>query len=550
MDDKFPDPGQMNRIRTLSELLLEDPVFRRSPVLARLLRYLVEKTAAGEPIKSYSIAFDGLGRPNHDLADADTYARVAVARLRKTLAAYYATHQAAEQIQIDSGTYHVRLATDPLAQTASESRASAPAAIANEPEVIGPLHGLLRGRQIAWVLSISLFALFAIAILGWQKLSKHEDATKWEASFPILVVVSDDTGKGIPPGESEAQKQEFIASLDQYNGFLVADRPPDTADFVVRISNSSLRRAPSQTVTLTERTTGIVVWAETFPVPETGGLGQITESAVAAIAPPNGALLGYLRAKGYDVNTPIGCWLRYTEGVQAFNTARDEDLRHCAMTWYDTTPNRRHAAFLYAWTLIDSASISRDPSERASALKQAFAIIRTAITLHPDFPLFYIAAMRGYALEGDRPMVIQSARDAMRAGGHNRLVVGMAASTLAYWNDPVGEQTLLVLASYDEQAYPWEHVGLFVSAMMRDDTTAAGRQIADIEKFENGQPLLLIVKAAYAARMGHPNQANDALVRLRANPVVRVLGVRSVVDRLPIAPEVAQRLRQWLPSDI
>lgn len=552
MDGRFPDNEEMERIRKISDHLLGDPVFRRSPVLARLLRYLIAKTAANEPIKSYSIAFDGLGRPDHDQADADTYARVAVARLRKFLAAYYATHKSVEEIYVDSGTYHVRLKGN-LAERGVQAADKAPTAAGPVSSARAELLGKNFGtRHRGWLLSALIAVLVFAGALLTQSKTRGEAAGWTDASFPSLGVVSQDGGEqtAIPPAQLIAQKQELIAALGQYNGFLVTDNPSGTTDFSIRLTTASRSSVLSQTVTLTEKATGLVVWAETFPVHESAGLTEVVSSAVNTIGPPNGALMGYLRTKSYDVNTPIGCWLKFTEGVQTFNTSRDDKLRACAASWYDHAPNRRHAAFLFAWTLIDAAAINRNQAERAALLDQAFTILHRAITLHPDFALFYIAAMRGYALQGDRTMVVQSANDAMRTGGKNRLVVGMAASVLAYWNDPAGEKKLSDLARSGGEAFPWEHVGLFVAAMMRDDTSAAGQHMFEIEKFENGQPLLLIVKAAYASRMGQRKNANAALAKLRGNPVIRVIGISSVVERLPIAPEVALRLRQWLPKDI
>lgn len=551
MDGSFPDSDEMERIRQLSDHLLDDPIFRRSPVLARLLRYLIAKTEAHESIKSYSIAFDGLGRLDRDQTDADTYARVAVARLRKSLAAYYATHKGTDEIYVHAGTYHVRLKRD-WAETEVPADDNTLTATAPVPSTRPMFLGTKFGTRYRGSLLSALIAVLIVAGALSTQTKSRRDAAEWTGgSFPSLGVLSQDGAAQnlISPAQLNAQKQELIAALDQYNGFVVTDNPSGAPDFSIRLTTFSRSGAISQTVALTEKDTGVVIWAKTFPVHDTGNLTEIVRSSANSIAPPNGALLGYLRTKTYDLNSPIGCWLTFTEGVQTFNTNRNEKLSTCAASWYDHAPNGRHAAFLFAWTLIDAASITRDQTNRAALLEQAFTILRRAITLHPDFALFYIAAMRGYALQGDRAMVIQSANEAVRTGEYNRLVVGMAASTLAYWNDPAGEKKLFDLARGGGEAYPWEHVGLFVAAMMRDDPRAAGQHVFHIEKFENGQPLLLIVKAAYAARMGQRHNANAALAKLRANPVIRVIGISSLLERLPIAPEVALRLRQWLPKD-
>lgn len=107
-------PGFRSVVQAELSLLLSDPLFDRSPMLSRLLSYLVEETLAGrgDRLKSYSVAVEGLGRaPDFD-ATADSYPRVQISRLRKQLAAYYARHHLAGQkcLYLQPGSYHVRVA--------------------------------------------------------------------------------------------------------------------------------------------------------------------------------------------------------------------------------------------------------------------------------------------------------------------------------------------------------------------------------------------------------------------------------------------------------
>ena len=93
--------------------VLADATFVRSPVLARLLDYLVRMTLRGDghTLKSYSVAIEGLGRSPDLDPQVDTYARVQVARLRKALDGFYASAGASrrQRLTIDSGAYTVRL---------------------------------------------------------------------------------------------------------------------------------------------------------------------------------------------------------------------------------------------------------------------------------------------------------------------------------------------------------------------------------------------------------------------------------------------------------
>src|SRR3546814_12308628 len=104
-----------NSFKFASELerVFSSTEFSRSPVMRRLLRFLIDQTLAGkgEQLKAYSVAVDGLGRdPDFD-AQSDSYPRVQVGRLRRMLAAYYErsglVHGA--RLVITNGAYRVFL---------------------------------------------------------------------------------------------------------------------------------------------------------------------------------------------------------------------------------------------------------------------------------------------------------------------------------------------------------------------------------------------------------------------------------------------------------
>ncbi|RED17026.1 hypothetical protein [Parasphingopyxis lamellibrachiae] len=96
--------GELRRI-------FDAPQFNHSPVMCRLLSYLVEQTLAGNGhrLKAYTIAVDGLGRDADFDARIDSYPRVQVGRLRKLLDDYYAADDAYAglRINIPKGAYVV-----------------------------------------------------------------------------------------------------------------------------------------------------------------------------------------------------------------------------------------------------------------------------------------------------------------------------------------------------------------------------------------------------------------------------------------------------------
>ena len=72
------------------ERILHSEIFRNSEGLRRLLRFLAERTAAGEAdqLKEYTIGVDGLGKPATYDTHHDAAVRIQVGRLRQKLAEY------------------------------------------------------------------------------------------------------------------------------------------------------------------------------------------------------------------------------------------------------------------------------------------------------------------------------------------------------------------------------------------------------------------------------------------------------------------------------
>ena len=154
--------------------VLADATFVRSPVLARLLDYLVRMSLRGEghTLKSYSVAIEGLGRSPDLDPQVDTYARVQVARLRKALDGFYASAGSArkQRLTIDSGAYTVRLV--PQTPLERPARSGTQAGLARLP---GPI------RRMSGTLLILLIAAAGLAALvsggfDWRSESREEAA--------------------------------------------------------------------------------------------------------------------------------------------------------------------------------------------------------------------------------------------------------------------------------------------------------------------------------------------------------------------------------------
>lgn len=106
-----PETASSEDVKGELRRIFDAPQFNHSPVMCRLLSYLVEQTLAGNGhrLKAYTIAVDGLGRDADFDARIDSYPRVQVGRLRKLLDDFYAADDAGSglRIGIPKGAYVV-----------------------------------------------------------------------------------------------------------------------------------------------------------------------------------------------------------------------------------------------------------------------------------------------------------------------------------------------------------------------------------------------------------------------------------------------------------
>lgn len=130
-------------------LLLANPLFVRSPVLSRLLTYLVEHRLddKGPAPKAYEIAIEALGRPADFDPSTDSYPRVMVGRLRSLMDKYYSEKPWLHRLRIPQGSYEVvvQYRTPPPGSGTSIKSPLPPAEPAVQPKTFVPL--MPRGTQ-------------------------------------------------------------------------------------------------------------------------------------------------------------------------------------------------------------------------------------------------------------------------------------------------------------------------------------------------------------------------------------------------------------------
>jgi hypothetical protein len=140
--------------------ILHSDELRTSEVLRRLLKFLADKSLAGEAdqLKEYAVAIDGLGKdPSYDPRH-NSAVRIQVGRLRQKLAEYYRTEGLHDAFVVDLPKGRFRLTCEPRC-AAVESRAPELLRVVEPPPRIGPsTKSLLAGSYFRW-------AVMAVAVV-------------------------------------------------------------------------------------------------------------------------------------------------------------------------------------------------------------------------------------------------------------------------------------------------------------------------------------------------------------------------------------------------
>lgn len=162
--------AQADSTRVQVERILNSETFRNSEALRRLLRFLCEKTLAGEAdlLKEYSVGIDALGKPSSYDPRQDSVVRIQVARLRQKLAEYYRVEGKNDPLVVELPKGRFKMSFEPRAV---------------EKEQVAPVAAPLAAprafpwRAIALGCATALVLLVAFSAFVTYRLSKVEAET-------------------------------------------------------------------------------------------------------------------------------------------------------------------------------------------------------------------------------------------------------------------------------------------------------------------------------------------------------------------------------------
>ncbi len=167
------------------ERVLNSAALRNAEVLRRLLRFLAEKSLAGEAdqLKEYSVGIDALGKPESYDPRQDSVVRIQIGRLRHKLSDYYLTEGKDDPIILDLPKGHFKLNWQPRAVPAAPEPAVFIAPLKPAREAIE--HGWT-WSQVAAMAVLGLWALAATMILWKEHSGNAPFREAWTAELQEL----------------------------------------------------------------------------------------------------------------------------------------------------------------------------------------------------------------------------------------------------------------------------------------------------------------------------------------------------------------------------
>lgn len=557
----MPESLATDLMQAEMDAALASAIFQRSPVLSRLLRFLVMATLSGEgpALKSYAVAVEGLGKPADFDPQADSYARVQVIRLRRALEGFYAGEGACRpwHLVIETGGYEVKLqpAGAASAPGAPPARPAEPGPA--EPRPDKPAAHLLRrignSTPARWAAVLAL--LLAVLAGVHVHTAREEAARRWgKSDFPFLAIrvsIASASAGAFLGRDPEELRQSLLARAARYEGTRVLREGEARADYVVDITLRAAAGSAHADILVIDTAEQRIVWSGTEPFAPGKGWNEEDPGAplgheLFRLLGPSGIIHGYARRWRTETASPYGCWLRFGQLLQENPFADDPEVAECADDWFSHQPNNPLAAALKGWVLTGEANRAFSEAARRRGLLRAIHLLERTDAVSPGMPMIHVAAMRAHALAGNRAMVIEEAGTVLQWNPDSLQLRGAAGTYLVFQNVAGGEELVDSAIAGHDNPPAWYFVAKFAAALSRDDPEAARRALARLRASGAEGMGLHLMATALAARQGDMKAAMLHRRAMEAEQPLTLLGPEVIVRRLPLSPDLADRFRQWL----
>ncbi len=553
-------PHDRSALHDELSLVMESPEFVRSPVLRRLLEYLVQQTLAGngERLKAYQIAVEGLGRDDSFDPQSDSYPRVQVGRLRKMLDLHYAglsPEKAAgrERIVIPVGHYNVTLVplahpaepapvpgTQPATNDGSPSDHTPKAfePVAGDPSQVGGHSAALpadpEGFDRGWALwAAGILGLLALAYVVWQvaRPDSGEDTARRDMRSQLAHVNittdppagNDDLNTAAQIAEMHLQRFEMLAvSTGGHSD--VGDRAggdgPREYDLLVRgPPDGDGDRTGPIFLTLRHKASGTTLWS--YEVDSAGSkmaapdIEQDIGNGISAIARSGGVIIQHQRKLlGQDAAPGYPCLVQYDAFRQRRAPEKRAMLEQCLARSLQAYPDE--PLVLQALSYLELSSPQRAKPAPLVATQRGRELAEAALQYDSKSSLAQIAVARSALVRGNCPRSIAFSRRAIESNPLEPDTLGLAGTFLLSCGDPVGAEPVLDRArAMNDQPGGYQTASLVITRVINGKAKEALDLALRADTPElDVQPNFLLARALALAANGRIAEARESWAQL------------------------------------
>jgi tetratricopeptide (TPR) repeat protein len=481
--------------------LLSAPGFGQSPVMSRLLTFLVDETLAGrgDALKAYVVAVEGLGRAPEFDPETDSYPRVQVGRLRKLLAAHYALHPAENPcLHIPLGAYRVFLSDRRVAYpTLVDPVGDQPVAVPVEPVIE---QGSVDKSSVRWLIwpGLAAAALFAaLAVWAWRM--PAAPVASIETHSPVVLIHTAPSMTGRDATGSAGLGEVAMATLaDGLRRSWVlrplVDGPAARAREAEARYAIEAQAGPVEAdgrfhlfVRLMDQASGAVIWSTDRVISSnTNAMRSDMAGLIAQIGSPFGIVAQAERSRlGANASPGYPCLLLY--GTY-YRTREDALRRTVARCLQQPGPEAGLLPAIESGRAIMIYATADTPAVREQKLDEAKAIAAQALARRWDSAdaLFTSASLAFYRGECERGSYF--AERAIRANPYNPNMFG-ALGVLIYPCDRQAARTYLETArALEPDGPPNFRVPLLIMAIEGDTSIDMKTIVTELETTAQAGP--------------------------------------------------------------
>ena len=487
-------PAFESCMRIEQERILRDPQFHSSPTLVRLLKWLITETMAGrgDLIKSYTIAVEGLGRPEEFDSQADSYPRVQIGRLRKALQIHYAQQGPAQEqcLYLQPGSYRIRLgrlehAYPQLYRPLSREVRPAPAleeTVASGPllttdESSASLHFRPTGRQVLWAGILVCMLLIAISLRSLAPYGSKLPAIGHRNHSPVVILAAVEVGNTQQSGAiaddayavlADGLSRSWVARirLGSSGDSFASGSSPANYRLETQISETS---AGGQLLfaRLNDISSSTIIWSTTQPMDSSKSMMDNIGPVIAQLTGPYGAIArneAKLIKGKYSPGYP--CLLHYLSFLQSRDPTLGSKVSRCLQ---EPSPEARLESVRLAFRAFYLMDSDKAAPNRATSLQRALKISRQAAELDPKEAYAQFSLSRTYFIKNDCGSGRRYSQLAVAANPYDPIILGILGNFNALCGYEEGFDMLDKAYQYRIGGESYARLSLILAAIRSDD---------------------------------------------------------------------------------